>query len=482
MPTLCALSQTCKRLHSFTLPLIWAVTDVFTVAELGKLREVLRTAPHIATHIRTFRFSWDMDDDFGTCEGYTKEEAGSLLDLAFVDRQSLWEGLLHKHNGKLECYGGTEDEDCTEGFTKWFDRDERRYVAPGWTPSFERQEDGRVWKEYDPHTRNKRGNGPDGDGEDKLIKSSAEFNDCVTEIVSQLTSSLQTLGWECPVTTMAAEAVDALAKLKSITALHIDVSTCRGLVHACECYLTSGGATSAHAREWWLTNTPCSVPYWHLARSVEKLSFDFIDGSIFEGWPDVAEQDETMFSAFELPDELPSTKEAIGALNLAVVSRTIIAAAQSGRLKQLRFRRGEIQIPFAIRSLLPFWETVEFFNERAAGRGDSWILAAAKLRTPLSHASRWLGAGTEPRKDRRLTGQDVQVLQKSFEVTDMPMWVLRWGVCVDLYPVKRYLPWLAADQQLSQQVADAWNAIVARGETKVNRCYCDQCEEATRGE
>lgn len=178
-----------------------------------------------------------MDCDDVCCEAYTKEEAGSLLELAFMDRQSLWEDLLRKYDGKLECEGGVDTS-----FVKWFRHDGREYLAPGRTPPFEVHVDDAVYHDYDPYTRNEGGNGPDGKGEDKLVKSPADFNACITEIVEQLTSSLQTFGWKCPVTTMPAESLAALAKLEGITALHIDASSLRGLVHACECYSPQGAA------------------------------------------------------------------------------------------------------------------------------------------------------------------------------------------------------------------------------------------------
>lgn len=38
-----------------------------------------------------------------------------------------------------------------------------------------------------------------------------------------------------------------------------------------------------------------------------------------------------------------------------------------------------------------------------------------------------------------------------------------------------YLPWLVRDVQLAQQVLEAWNAIVERGEADKVRCPCKEC-------
>lgn len=41
--------------------------------------------------------------------------------------------------------------------------------------------------------------------------------------------------------------------------------------------------------------------------------------------------------------------------------------------------------------------------------------------------------------------------------------------------LKLYLPWLEQDADLAQRVADAWNAVVERGEADLAKCCCLQC-------
>lgn len=45
----------------------------------------------------------------------------------------------------------------------------------------------------------------------------------------------------------------------------------------------------------------------------------------------------------------------------------------------------------------------------------------------------------------------------------------------DKRPVTRYFPWLLEDAELSQRVADAWNAVVRRGGADLVACRCERC-------
>lgn len=52
--TLRALSQTCRSLRAFTLPMLWAECHISRVAELPRLVQTLRSSPHIAGYVRSF--------------------------------------------------------------------------------------------------------------------------------------------------------------------------------------------------------------------------------------------------------------------------------------------------------------------------------------------------------------------------------------------------------------------------------------------
>lgn len=240
-----SLSQTCRSLRAYCLPLLWSVVQVEKVSELGRLRETLRASPSIASHIRSFRFAWRLYDN--KFEEYAEKEE-TLLDVAFGNRWRMWE----ERKDELGCEAVWDnkhahfEEDTTEvRVTLYFEQEhvrgcwDRLYVAPG--KCFPKVLNG-VYKDgelvggetdvadyfmfepYGSHTVKKGGVGPDDNGEDHLLKSPAEFFACVDEIVSQL-SSLQTFGWDTPFTPVPVGAFAALASLTTLTSLHLPLST-----------------------------------------------------------------------------------------------------------------------------------------------------------------------------------------------------------------------------------------------------------------
>ena len=42
--------------------------------------------------------------------------------------------------------------------------------------------------------------------------------------------------------------------------------------------------------------------------------------------------------------------------------------------------------------------------------------------------------------------------------------------------ILHYFAWLAEDAELAQQVADAWNELVRRGEAGKIKCDCQKCQ------
>lgn len=201
-----ALSQTYRRLREFALPLVWARVKVETVKQLGELKELLRVAPFIPPLIRSFRLLWDMDGD----SDELKLEAfgqGTALDLAFCDRLQLWDDLMKQAGADIELDG--------EPFVMY----NGRFTQPpgrGYDLATVADEG---HAEYD-WLSGTGGRGPDGTGEDKLMKNAEQFTECIVEIVGKLTS-LETFGWETSVTPMPRGVFDALARLTTLTDLRL---------------------------------------------------------------------------------------------------------------------------------------------------------------------------------------------------------------------------------------------------------------------
>lgn len=234
------------------------------------------------------------------------------------------------------------------------------------------------------------------------------------------------------------------------------------------------------------------MPYWKLTGDLEDLSFEFALAHLWNLVEDRAECEfsEAEYALFEIPDVLPTSfwveddgifrRDDIDAMHYRVISRAIIAAARGGRLKRLNMQamgstHMDVQPPFAIRTLLPFWIVIEEWSPRVVPRRRGWVLAASTLRPLLTHASLWYAAPSL-RGDRLLMRQDVQGLQAELERTGVPhLAQLHVNKLTKPDTVKRYLPWLAESEELSQQVADAWNAVVKRGEADKLSCCCGKC-------
>lgn len=198
------------------------------------------------------------------------------------------------------------------------------------------------------------------------------------------------------------------------------------------------------------------MPFWKLANRTTKLTSLSISFGIDVDLPsdeEVEEQVEATFASLEVPVRpAPTTKEAREVLHRSIASRTIIAAARGGKLKHL-YVESVVQYPFAIRALLPYWVSIENWLPTYGGRVSerAWRGAAASLRPLLAHVSLWPNAtATSTRHDRALSLQEVQGLQSYFQVTGTPEITYSRD-----QPVDRYLPWLAQDAELAQQVADA---------------------------
>lgn len=222
-----------------------------------------------------------------------------------------------------------------------------------------------------------------------------------------------------------------------------------------------------------------SVPYWKLAGKLQSLSLDFGNNDFFllDEDQQLTEYDEELYASFEVPQKLPTAKKDINSLHYSLASRTIIAAARGGHLKSLHFsNEGQVQPPFGMRALLPFWVPIESWRTHTlSGGSGKWVAAASTLRPLLAHSSLWLGTDTSPRQDRLLKREDVQALQSHFKKSGIPELTHSYRSPKEPAPVESYLPWLAEDEELAQQVADAWNKLVESGKADEIKCCCDKC-------
>lgn len=130
------------------------------------------------------------------------ETQGTTLDLAFRDRVQMWTRLMRTSSAWLNR---NEDRYCCL-------YDDRHCEPPGTDYDWQAVEEVGL-AAYDWTTVARYGRGPDGNGEDKLIKSPEDLLACSVEVVSSLVS-LELFGWETTVTPMPSGVFDALLKLK----------------------------------------------------------------------------------------------------------------------------------------------------------------------------------------------------------------------------------------------------------------------------
>lgn len=219
----------------------------------------------------------------------------------------------------------------------------------------------------------------------------------------------------------------------------------------------------------------CAVPFWELVTNVQILSLDHTNlNSIWR--EEIPEQSISAFTSSALLLEWPVTRHQVFGVNSSIVTRTVIAAAQSGQLKHILCPL-ILQRPFAIRALLPGWVRLEHHKDE---RYLDWQGAARTLRPLLSHASLWLNSPTESiaREDRKLTGQEVQALRSYCLLHGIPkVGGEDRGPAPRQQSVVRYLPWLEEGAELSQQVAEVWNQVVQEGKADRIRCPCRRCQQ-----
>lgn len=220
-------------------------------------------------------------------------------------------------------------------------------------------------------------------------------------------------------------------------------------------------------------------------RQPTQLSLRFFsnDGHPWDVDP-VAEQSEARLAHFELPTTHGGSKVPYA---IPIACRTLIEAAQGGQLRRLSLTR-QFELPFAVRSLLPYWVGIEDWGDNTSDEGfgedvlNAWFFAARSLRPLLVHVSQWRASASASgrREDRILTRQDVQSLMAviAFEGLEGMYLATRHRASA----VRHYLAWLAESDRLAQRVVDAWNSVVQFGDINARLCRCRKCQDARPAE
>lgn len=207
-----SLAQTCRTLRAIALPVLWSVCQIDQMAQLGQVREVLRASPYLAHHVRDFSIAWSAPD--ADVLDASADEAGTLLELAFgSDRWNLWDDLAKQHGCKVHLAQG-EDR-------SFFVLHGKRYFEPGYALGNQEHS-----PENLPQHARLETVGPDGRGEDRFIKSAEQFNQCIVEVVAQL-SSLESFRWDAAGVSMPRGVFDALLKLDGLRNLCLDMEPIR---------------------------------------------------------------------------------------------------------------------------------------------------------------------------------------------------------------------------------------------------------------
>lgn len=173
--------------------------------------------------------------DADVCDRW-KEVDGTLLDLAFCDRFKVWDDLRQQHGHQVHR---AKTNKRFPGLPQWyFDHDDTRYFAPGRYPKKEKD-----WNIASQ--RRTRVSGPDGKGEDGLIKNAEQLTSCVNEVIGQL-SSLQAFGWRCSLPLLPEVSFNALRALSSLTSLgYGNMMPSRNIIHAREWPLLHANMTKS---------------------------------------------------------------------------------------------------------------------------------------------------------------------------------------------------------------------------------------------
>lgn len=221
-----------------------------------------------------------------------------------------------------------------------------------------------------------------------------------------------------------------------------------------------------------------AVPYWKISHQLTSISFKMHhteSNSPPENW-EIKESllIDTTKPALTLGDNLTRDLSLREQWHLANGYRTIIAAAREGQLRRLALCKRTWMV-LMVRAWLPYWVRIDDWGV-VAGELSSWTRAALALRPVLSHVSRWQERTADNLwSQRHVTSQLLRSLHSRCISHTEDSHDASGTQITATEVIERFLPWLAEDAELAQQVAQVWNDIVDRGEADKVRCMCDMC-------
>lgn len=229
------------------------------------------------------------------------------------------------------------------------------------------------------------------------------------------------------------------------------------------------------------------MPLWELAGELRALSLDYRDSklNVFPYESKVHGEPGTTLADIEAYSSSPSyyktwnddDEHVKDAVHVATGCRTLVAALQGGQLRRYQaipsINSDAPQYPFRVRAFLPHWVHIEDWGSTDLGENlYRPIPPATTLRQFLAYASPhkfWLGPSPSSVSDAngRLVPADFQLMQADL-ATPRAREYFRGTFA-------HYVPWLAEDTQLAQQVLDAWYSIVDLSEPDEFKCQCKEC-------
>lgn len=237
----------------------------------------------------------------------------------------------------------------------------------------------------------------------------------------------------------------------------------------------------------------CTVPLWKLSGKLKTLSLEYPEAMPYffphkfraSGEPGTTlgdiEARSLSLSDYKSwgSDEEAYSEEAIDGVHAAIGSRTIVAALRGGFLKRLQIISTLCERPyhlFRLRILLPYWVGVEDWGSTCSTHGlcHSGVWPVTKLRPFLAYTARrtdWLDprSSSASYTNRRLTPSDFKLMQAYFAI---PRNTSHFSKVIECY-----LPWLAEDTALAQEVLNVWHRVVDRGPADKVKCQCEECSK-----